>query len=651
MKTTMREMHAMRTKLPPGTDKGVYHGPKAIHPQKYRTIYATKEKQTRFMIPVTETEDLTRHFVGIVNDDAIEFTYKHRPVEVVEPTAYEGDQSSIGDILKQTDDRQEWLKIGVSLRVVYGKSSNENQFFIDNANKLFDDIISRDYKAGGWSLLKKYLDERDINKFKGLTPPLNDDFTQEAVATWIVDTHIGPENIVYDAKSYWLFENHRWNTYNAKLSPPGVREALNSYKHFTTNSNILRQVGGANFRKGVNELIKDITANTKFVNNLNQNPYLLGFNNGVLDLKTKQFRAGRPDDMISMSTNTDYNNEIDDEKMRDLIKVLREICCQNEVHYTDLLKMIARTMVGDNSTTSQLFFCWHGRGSNGKSVLSQLIRETFGDYVKFQKTSMITDSSEGSSSRANPLIASIVGARWVFLEETEKNTEINVQTLKTHAGNDKLMYRALYGNETETKITWSLFLLTNDKIMLKTSDKGTMRRFIYFPFDASFEDKLENVDVENHRYKRDNYLMVRLKTYKNEFLHLLLKYLDASRQLELSPEIANKTLELARDCDILHECLKDLFEYSDKDKDAIKFDDLDNYFKSQYPSQYYQVRDKKLTKKLWREQVEARLPYIRVRHEQYRANCILTGSKMASTSLICNIRLRDSDAGQTVLLE
>ena len=44
----------------------------------------------------------------------------------------------------------------------------------------------------------------------------------------------------------------------------------------------------------------------KFVDQLDSYNHLLGFNNGVYDLKQDEFRKGRPEDFISKSTNIDY---------------------------------------------------------------------------------------------------------------------------------------------------------------------------------------------------------------------------------------------------------------------------------------------------------------------------------------------------------
>ena len=58
-------------------------------------------------------------------------------------------------------------------------------------------------------------------------------------------------------------------------------------------------------REVISELLH-LYYDSKFMQKLDENRYLLGFHNGVYDLKNHYFRNGRPEDYISMSTNCDY---------------------------------------------------------------------------------------------------------------------------------------------------------------------------------------------------------------------------------------------------------------------------------------------------------------------------------------------------------
>ena len=51
---------------------------------------------------------------------------------------------------------------------------------------------------------------------------------------------------------------------------------------------------------------REIFYQRNFIQKLDQNPLLLGFDNGVIDFETKEFRKGKPSDFISLSTNRNY---------------------------------------------------------------------------------------------------------------------------------------------------------------------------------------------------------------------------------------------------------------------------------------------------------------------------------------------------------
>ena len=59
------------------------------------------------------------------------------------------------------------------------------------------------------------------------------------------------------------------------------------------------------FKDNIVKECKEPFYDKNFANNLDTNFYLLGFNNGIYDLKTSVLRDGRPDDYVSMSTNID----------------------------------------------------------------------------------------------------------------------------------------------------------------------------------------------------------------------------------------------------------------------------------------------------------------------------------------------------------
>ena len=72
---------------------------------------------------------------------------------------------------------------------------------------------------------------------------------------------------------------------------------------FKTITKLKGKIAGV---KGIISWIAYILFNPKFYDLCDENIYLLGFDNGVYDTRTKQFRDGRPDDYITKSVGLDF---------------------------------------------------------------------------------------------------------------------------------------------------------------------------------------------------------------------------------------------------------------------------------------------------------------------------------------------------------
>eukprot|EP00976_Prorocentrum_cordatum_P045365 915958-Prorocentrum_minimum.AAC.2 len=74
------------------------------------------------------------------------------------------------------------------------------------------------------------------------------------------------------------------------------------------------------FRKSVKE----------FYDKLDTKKNLIAFNNGVFDLDKNEFRNTKPEDMLSMSTNYDYTNVVDESIQNEIMGFFDEICANIE---------------------------------------------------------------------------------------------------------------------------------------------------------------------------------------------------------------------------------------------------------------------------------------------------------------------------------
>ena len=89
------------------------------------------------------------------------------------------------------------------------------------------------------------------------------------------------------------------------------------------------------------------------------------------------------------------------------------------------------------------FYIWNGEGSNGKSVLIDLMNRIMGDYAGGLPVQMIT-KKRGAAEAANPAMAQTKGKRLIVMSEPEIGEEINTGLMKELTGGDRIKARHLF---------------------------------------------------------------------------------------------------------------------------------------------------------------------------------------------------------------
>lgn len=281
-----------------------------------------------------------------------------------------------------------------------------------------------------------------------------------------------------------------------------------------------------------------------FAQKLNSNQFLLGFKNGVVDLRAIQtvgerreytvvFRKAEPNDYISfmvgrcITKNCDpidyveYNPhdeeqaplhaEIDDFMAKLFPKP--ELCAY-------MWKKLASCLEGANK--EQTYETWIGVGGNGKSKLVDLMSMVLGDYASsLQSTAMTRKRPE--SGAANPDIMAIRNKRFIYMAEPDDREPLNTSRMKQFTGEDDVEARGLFEEQTKFKITGKIFMLCNAFPAINTMDRGTWRRVRAVPFESKFVDPgTEQVKPEEHIYARDNQLDANLKKWRTLFMSRLI---------------------------------------------------------------------------------------------------------------------------------
>lgn len=123
---------------------------------------------------------------------------------------------------------------------------------------------------------------------------------------------------------------------------------------------VIKKLKTTAFKENVMKECKELFSNKDFVKKLDANPYLIGFTNGVYDLKKGELRDGRPDDYIEMNTEID-KIEFDEshEQWYDLKNFIDTVFFDEEVR-TYFLTYFASCLQGHNA--EEKFRIWTGNG-------------------------------------------------------------------------------------------------------------------------------------------------------------------------------------------------------------------------------------------------------------------------------------------------
>ena len=116
--------------------------------------------------------------------------------------------------------------------------------------------------------------------------------------------------------------------------------------------------------KATSRLLRELYFSSSFSDLLDKNIKLFAFTNGVIDLRTNEFRLIRPDDYISVTCGYDYSPKSDPETREEIMNWFSSLFETNEER-DYLLQKLAYCLDGDQSR--QEFDFLLGKGANGKT--------------------------------------------------------------------------------------------------------------------------------------------------------------------------------------------------------------------------------------------------------------------------------------------
>lgn len=401
---------------------------------------------------------------------------------------------------------------------------------------------------------------------------------------------------------WFQFKNHRWhdipggyvlmNLMSQELAP-AFHELSKNYKKamLSMDTKVVKdnkekmdkcmrlayQVKDNGFKMGVLKECARMFFDKDFEKKKDANCDLIGFENGVFDIKEMKFRDGQPDDYLTKSTEINYM-EYDNEhpKVLEIYDFLKKI--QPDPLMLDYLLTILASFLG-GSTEEQTFQIWTGSGSNGKSCCLELFENTFGEQYTGKFPVTLLTRERASSGAATPELHDVMRKRFASMQEPNDNDVIYTGAMKEYTGGDKIYSRGLYSNPMSFKPQFKLVLLCNKMPSIKGWDHGTWRRIRVVNFNSSFVD---NPNANNtHEYMKDRKLNKKFDEWKEPFMWMLINQLLVYKKQGVNePDAVLKaSKEYKKKSDSFCQFIDDTFIISNNEQDKLAIGEMYDTFK------------------------------------------------------------------------
>lgn len=295
-----------------------------------------------------------------------------------------------------------------------------------------------------------------------------------------------------------------------------------------------------------------------FKKNLDMNINLMCFSNGVVDFKEKVFRPGMPEDYITLSTGIKYQ-EIDpsNEEQKKIVNEINDFMTKlfpDAALRKYMWEHLASCLIGAN--VNQTFNIYNGSGSNGKSVLIELMRIVLGDYGRQVPLTLLC----GQRSRIgglSPEVAALKGVRFAYIQEPSKGDKLNDGVMKELTGGDPITARGLHKDPVTFIPQFDLALCTNSLLDIKSNDDGTWRRIRLIDFVSKFVNPCDYKEGVPNMFLKDKKLSQKFPKWAPVFAGMLVK-------------IVFQTEGIVTDCEMV---LKASREYRKNQDNILEFID------------------------------------------------------------------------------
>lgn len=288
-------------------------------------------------------------------------------------------------------------------------------------------------------------------------------------------------------------------------------------------------INSGSFYTPLVKFLKSLLNDETFADRLDTNSGFLAFQNGVVDLKTKQFRQGiQSSDLITKTIPHDYDptrrtNAI---KKQFLYDVLLKIMNNNPEHLEYFLGLIGYSLIGSPQMEKSLYFCvdktFKSAGDNGKTFFFDILTCIFPNYLYKTNKSFL----ESDNKKLHKQFALMKGCRLVWLDEFNEK-KANAELMKVVADGLDYENEVMYGTSEIITVMFKLWTLTNHMPNIDPKETAVYNRYKQISYGSHFDrtgDRLEENPEKLEFIANTTYGDLIKTEYVNEVIDLVIDY-------------------------------------------------------------------------------------------------------------------------------
>ena len=209
--------------------------------------------------------------------------------------------------------------------------------------------------------------------------------------------------------------------------------------------------------------------------------YLIGVQNGVVDLKSGKLLPPDPSRLITKRANVHFDPEAECPLYE---KFLKE-AVPDDAERAFLIRFSGYCLSGEVSEQVLLFLL--GTGANGKTVWIETMKAILGDYADKIQTEMLMQHFRNTQA-ASPDLVQLQGRRFIYANETTEGRFLDDARVKDLTGGDTITGRLPYAKAAISFAPTHKLVIAGNHAPIVTDDSdGLWRRMILMKFTQKFE--------------------------------------------------------------------------------------------------------------------------------------------------------------------